>query len=143
MLLMKAPGLDGLPTLFYQKFWPVVENSITKVCLGVLNGGLGLQDVNQTLIVLIPKVKQADSVTDFCPISLCNVIYNIVAKSLANRLWTVLDGVISVTQNVFVPGRLISYNAIIGFECIKRVNWLLNWICQKPMIEWSEIFFLG
>ncbi|KAK2646300.1 hypothetical protein Ddye_021495 [Dipteronia dyeriana] len=84
-------------------------------------GGLGLEDVNQTLIVLISKVKQGESVTDFCPISLCNVNYKIV-KSLVNRLRTVLDDVISVTQSAFIPRGLISDNAIIGFECMHALK---------------------
>lgn len=58
------------------------------------------------------------SLKDFSPISLCNVIYNIISKTLANRLKWVSDDVISPTQLDFVLRRLITDNVILGFEII-------------------------
>lgn len=52
----KAPGLDGLPSLFYQKHWPFVK---TEVCASVkdfLNGNDFPEDFNNKVLVLIPKV---------------------------------------------------------------------------------------
>ncbi|KAK2635424.1 hypothetical protein Ddye_030216 [Dipteronia dyeriana] len=95
MALTKTPGLDGLPTFFYQKYWPIVGEKVTSACLGVLNHGFGLEA--ETLIVMISKVKRAVRMLDFHPISLRNVTYKIVAKTLANRLRTVIDDVISET----------------------------------------------
>jgi hypothetical protein len=34
----------------------------------------------------------------------------------------VLNGVISESQSAFIPGRLISDNAIVGFECIHALR---------------------
>ncbi|KAK2642132.1 hypothetical protein Ddye_023895 [Dipteronia dyeriana] len=59
---------------------------------------------------------------DFKSINLCNVTYKIVAKSIANHFYLVLGDVILDTQSVFVPGRMISYNAIIGFECLHALR---------------------
>lgn len=57
-------------------------------------------------------------VGDFGPISLCNVICNIVAKVMANRLKTIMPSIISPTQCTFVSGRLITNNFIIAYETL-------------------------
>ncbi|KAK3189008.1 hypothetical protein Dsin_028569 [Dipteronia sinensis] len=85
-----APGQDGLPTLFYQKCWDVVGDIVIEACLKILNDEEEMGLINKTLICLIPKMQVAERITDYMPISLCNVIYKIVAKALANRLHTVL-----------------------------------------------------
>ena len=54
--------------------------------LDFLNNGNMLPEINHTNIVLIPKVKDPENMSDFRPISLCNVIYKIISKVLANKL---------------------------------------------------------
>ena len=53
---------------------------------------------------------------DYRPISLCNVIYKIIAKSLANRLKPHLTDYIDPAQQAFIEGRRISDNIIIAQE---------------------------
>lgn len=65
------------------------------------------KDLNYTCIVPIPKVKNPQRITDFRPISLCNVVYKIRAKALANRLKPALDYIISPCHSAFVPNRSI------------------------------------
>ncbi|KAK2650563.1 hypothetical protein Ddye_018052 [Dipteronia dyeriana] len=93
MFPTKAPGPDGIPILFFYKYWNIVGLEVTKACLGVLNEGHGLEEVNETLIILIPKSKQLERITEFRPISLCNVLYKIVVKVLAIRSRGVLGEV--------------------------------------------------
>lgn len=59
---------------------------------------------------------------DFRPISLCNVIYRIIEKTIANRLKLILNDVISPAQSVFVPNRLITNNIIIDYECLHKIR---------------------
>lgn len=85
--------------------------------LGFLNGGDMPEVINQTILVLIPKVVNPEELTQFRPIFLCNVIYKICSKVLANRLRLILDEVVSEEQS-FIPRRLITDNVLIAYECI-------------------------
>lgn len=81
-----------------------------------------LTEVNETLIMLIPKVKRVERLFEFHPFSLFNVIYKVVAKSIANRLRGVLHDIISETQSAFIPSHLISNNATVGFESMHALK---------------------
>ena len=119
---LKAPGPDGMPPLFYQQFWPIVGEVVNKTILDFLNHGLYPPNFNETYIVLIPKVKEPKRVTDFRLISLCNVVFRITSKVIANKLKKILPSIISDTQSAFVHGRLITDNVLVAFETMHHIN---------------------
>lgn len=82
----KAPGPDGFPAYFFQKEWDLIHTDVLKTVLGVLNNNDSLEDWKRTIITLIPKVKNPTTIKDYRPISLCNVLYKIVARAITNRL---------------------------------------------------------
>lgn len=112
---LKSPGPDGYPGLFFQKFWHIIGPNVVSSVLDFLNHKKMPSKVNFTFVVLIPKVKKPSKMSEFRPISLCNVIYKIGSKVLANRLKGVLPSMISPTQSAFVPNRLITDNVLLAF----------------------------
>jgi hypothetical protein len=53
---LKAPGADGMPAIFYKRFWGIVGDTVVKEVLHVLRGGSISEGWNETIVVLIPKV---------------------------------------------------------------------------------------
>ena len=51
-------------------------------------------EVNRTLIVLIPKKGHLETFKDLKPINLCNVIYKLITKVVANRMKCFMSHVI-------------------------------------------------
>jgi hypothetical protein len=119
---LKSPGPDGFSACFYQNSWPTVKVEVCQAVLGFLNHDIFDVDLNSTHIALVPKIKNPSRVTDYRPISLCNVLYKLISKVLANRLKKVLPLIISPTQSAFVPGRLITDNILVAFEAMHTMD---------------------
>ena len=111
-----------MPPLFYQHFWPTVGNVVTKTVFNFLNFGVIPHNFNETQIVLIPKVNRPQRVIEYRPISLCNMVYKMAAKTLANKLKKILPAIINDTQSAFVNGRLITDNILVAFETMHHIS---------------------
>ncbi|KAA3486371.1 reverse transcriptase [Gossypium australe] len=70
-----------------------------------------MEEVNHTSVVLTPKVISPKNISQFRPISLCNVIYKIISKVIVNRFCQVLhrctDDRRQITNNIFVAYEIL------------------------------------
>lgn len=94
----------------------MLEEDLIDEVLKAVNSCSIPQGWNDTAIVMIPKINSPEKVTQFRPISLCNVVYKVISKMLAARLKVFLPDIISPTQSPFVPGRLITDNVLVAYE---------------------------
>lgn len=129
----KALRPDCFHALFFQKNWDLVGHDVTHACLAVLNNGdfvkefnynhvaFSFQQENHNHVAMIPKVKNPENEGDFRPISLCSVVYKMIAK-IANRLKTFLPEIIDRNQRAFALGRLIIDNVIAAFESLHSLH---------------------
>jgi hypothetical protein len=118
----KAPGPDGFPAGFYQNGWGDMGESICEFVKSIWLHPEDVASVNYTDICLIPKVDRPEFVSQFRPISLCNVSYKIITKLMVNRLKTIIPKVVSPFQTGFVPGRNITENIVIAQEMLYNMT---------------------
>jgi len=103
----RAPGPDGFTSAFFKKPWQVIGEDVCRAIQDFFIHSRLLQEVNHTIIALIPKVSTPGKVTDFRPISCCNVLYKCISKINANRIKGALDEIVRLNQSAFVFGRKI------------------------------------
>lgn len=80
----KSPRPDGFIGSFYHKYWDVVGKDIVDMVKAFWFSGRLLRKLNRTHLVLIPKVPNPRRMTQLRPISLCNVVYKVIAKLMTN-----------------------------------------------------------
>ncbi|KAA3489594.1 reverse transcriptase [Gossypium australe] len=124
MAPLKAPRSDGFHAHFFQSQWDLVGGT---VCEWVQ------EELNNTLLVLIPKKDRPEDYSQFRPISLCLVMYKLVMKVIANRFKMVFLNFISPEQAGFIAGRNISDNIIIAQEVIHTMR------SKKTGRQWMAI----
>ena len=110
---LKALGIDGFHALFYQSWWSIIGNSLCSMVKDVFERGDLSHDINSINIVLLLKVDHPKYLSQFCPISLCNVRYKIITKVVANRLKSIIPKLISPMQCNLVLFRVVTSRTIV------------------------------
>lgn len=81
----KAPGLDGITSLFYQSYWAIVKFDVIATVQRFFEFGYLLLSINHTNLVLIPKNDNPTLASHFRPISLCSVILQIYFQDFSHK----------------------------------------------------------
>ena len=115
---LKALGPDGMPGLFFNKFWHIVRNKLIQTVQSFFRDGWLLKDINKTFITLILNVQGANNFGHFRPISLCNFCYKVFSRILVARLRPLLDKLIDPAQVAFVPNKNIAENVLLAQEVV-------------------------
>lgn len=118
----KARGPDGFTAGFYKDSGDLIGNEVTHVVLNFFTSGRLLGQINTTNITLVPKIKCPKSVSDYRPISCCNVIYKLIYKLLTQRLAEVLPDLISLNQSAFVKGRTITSSILLCQDIVRNYH---------------------
>jgi hypothetical protein len=121
-----SPGPDGFNVEFYIATWEWIGSDVVQLVRNFFQTGIMPSHINETHIALIPKKLVPLVPADYRPISLCNVIYKIIGKCLANRLKPHLPDYIHPSQQAFIEGRRISNNIIIAQEITHSFSQLLE-----------------
>ncbi|GJU69237.1 RNA-directed DNA polymerase, eukaryota [Tanacetum coccineum] len=117
----KSPGPDGFSFEFFRKFWDTVGSDFYEAVEWFFEHSSFSRGCNSSFIALIPKNQDPKFVNDLLrPISLIGSLYKVVTKILANRLSSVIPGLISDVQTAFLPNRQILDGPFI-------INELLSW----------------
>ena len=98
--------------------WETIGRDIVNIVKSFFKYKFSLRKINKTFLVLNPKKSQATTLSDFRPISLCNVVYKTISKIIADRVKDVVPNIISPLQSAFLKGRVITNNYIIAHEVI-------------------------
>ena len=111
-----------MPSLFFQQFWPTIKEDVTETVLTCLNFSTIPHSINRTIITLIPKIKNPVKVSEFNPIALCNTLYKIISKVLANGLKKILPCVILESQITFQSNKTIFDNILVAFKTLHHMK---------------------
>lgn len=118
----KTSGPDGYSAEFFCGCWEIVGPEVCDAIEEFFISGSMLKQWNTTTMVLIPKITNAASTSDFRPISCLNTIYKVISKLLASRLLPLLTQVISSAQSAFLPGRLLGENVLLATDLVNGYN---------------------
>ncbi|XP_026378405.1 uncharacterized protein LOC113272823 [Papaver somniferum] len=117
-----APGPDGFSGCFYRHCWDIIQEDLIKDIMHCWNSGHIPNGVNSSLIILLAKVRGANTLHNFRQIGLSNFFFKIFTKILATILGSVLDKMVSEEQVAFMKGRNIHENISLASEMVNELH---------------------
>lgn len=143
----KSPGPNGFSSGFYKASWHIIGDLICNTIHEFWQTGKLSPHLSDTRIILLPKTPNPQSVSDFRPISCCNVIYKTISKLLCIRLKEVLPSIIDQSQSAFVKGRELLFNVLICHDLARGYNRknispgvFSKWTCKRRLTPFIGSF---
>lgn len=122
MVHLKSPRPKGFDVVFYQKYWKTICKEVSDSVLSILNNEGMSRSLNSIFIALISKKCNAESMCDFPPIYLYNVIYKLVLKFITSKLKPIMHSLISSDQSAFILERLNTDNIMVVHEFLHTLK---------------------
>jgi hypothetical protein len=107
---------------FFKKNWNLLKDLVFQILNGFALGTMDVSRLNFGILSLLPKVVGVDSIKQFWPIALINVIFKFIAKAVANHLSPVAHRIIAPSLTAFIKGRLILDGALSLHEIIYELK---------------------
>ncbi|KAM5549757.1 hypothetical protein ABKV19_000925 [Rosa sericea] len=117
-----APGPDGYTGHFFQASWDVVGLDVVRAVRSFFQSGYILPNLNSSFVALIPKVQEANVITQFRPIAMANFSFKIITRILADCLAPIASRIILPNQFAFLKGRQISDCIFLASECVNLLD---------------------
>lgn len=109
------------------KCWDIIKADFTRLPNDFSSLNIDLSSINSSVIALIPKKNNPESVDDYWPISLLNYSLKCITKILSTRLQSVILQLVHQNQYGFIKGRTIQ-------DCLAWAFHFLH-ICHKSKKE--------
>lgn len=102
--------------------WSVVGGEFIIVLQSFFLFGFLPTGINATILSLIPKIENAQTMKEFRPIACCNLLYKVTSKVLAARLKVLMPDAIEPNQSAFVEGGLQLENVLLESELVNAYH---------------------
>lgn len=116
----KAPGPDGYKANFFKRNWSLVVKDVIAAIRYCFDNNYMYEGLNSTVLSLVPKSKNANSMQDFRPIACCTVLYKRYYHILTNRIKEI--DLIKYSQSAFLKNKNISDNIMLIHEVVHGYN---------------------
>ncbi|KAJ1167540.1 hypothetical protein NDU88_007931 [Pleurodeles waltl] len=119
----KTPGSDGLPIEFYTSQWDLVGPDLLELYEEMEQEGVMPHTLREGTIALLYKHKgERCDLKNWRPISLLNVDYKILAKTMVNRLKSAMGELVHPDQTCGVPGRRVADSLALIRDTIQYIT---------------------
>ncbi|KAJ1169370.1 hypothetical protein NDU88_001263 [Pleurodeles waltl] len=119
----KTPGSDGLPIEFYTSLWYLVGPDLLELYEEMEQEGVMPHTLREGTIALLYKHKgERCDHKNWRPISLLNVDYKILAKTMVNRLKSAMGEIVHPDQTCGVPGRRVADSLALIRDTIQYIT---------------------